>query len=215
MKKTVSIVIGLILISILGGCAASKTGEPVAIPQDPQEKLIWSSATERPAWIYNEPATEKGLMYFVGLSNKYATEKLAREDARRNATESVVKYMGTLVKNKFERVSTDFGLAGDVVNPTMSAKEFEKQLAVNMASRVKVKQWYIEKWKAPTGVGIQAFLLAQVPQKSVEGAYKETAKKMERKAQQKVKEANDEVAKAQAVKAVDFWKQMQEQGIIE
>ena len=215
MKKLVLIVIMLAVTFTLSGCAASKKGEPVVIPQDPQEKLIWSSASERPAWIYNEPETENGTMFFVGLSNKYATEKLAREDARRNATESVVKYMGTLVKNKFERVSTDFGLAGDVVNPTMSAKEFEKQLAVNMASRVKVKQWYIEKWQTPTGVGLQAFLLAQVPQRSIEGAYKETAKKMERKAQQQVKETNDQVAKAQAVKAVDFWKQMQEQGIIE
>jgi hypothetical protein len=215
MKKVDFVLVALAIAFVLGGCAATKNMEPVAIPQDPQEKLIWSSAPERPGWIYNEPENANGTMFFVGLSNKYATEKLAREDARRNATESVVKYMGTLVKNKFERVSTDFGLAEDVINPTVSAREFENQLAVNMVSRIKVKEWYMEKWKAPTGVGHQAFLLIQVPQASVEDAYKETAKEMVRKAEQKVKETNDEVAKSQAVKAVDFWKQMQEQGIIE
>ena len=215
MRKIRLIWILLAMTFVLGGCAANKATEPVAIPQDPQEKLIWSSASDRPGWIYNEPETKDGIMFFVGLSNKYATEKLAREDARRNATESVVKYMGVLVKNKFERASIDFGLAGDVINPTVSAREFENQLAVNMASRVKVKEWYVEKWQAPTGVGIQAFLLAQVPQSSVEDSYKETAKDMVRKAEQKVKETNDEVAKSQAVKAVDFWKQMQGQGIIE
>jgi len=215
MKKSVLIVIMLSLTFILGGCTASRTGEPVAIPQDPQEKLIWSSAAERPVWIDSEPETENGTMFFVGLSNKYATEKFAREDARRNAAESVVKYIGTAVKDDFERVSIDFGLAGDVVNPTMSGEKFEKQLAANMVSRLKVKQWYTEKWQTPTGVGFNAFLLAKVPQSSIERVYKETAKKMEQKAQQQVKEANDEVAKAQAQKAVDFWKQMQEQGIIE
>jgi len=162
-----------------------------------------------------EPEAKDGTMWFVGLSGRFATEQLARDDAKRNATTSVVQYMVTLVKDKFERARVSYGLESDVVDPTAASRQFEKQMAVNMASKVKAKSWYQEKWQTKTGIAHVAYLLAFVPQQEMDDTYKQTAKSMAADAERKAKEANDEIAKKQAEKAAEFWKQMEEQGVTE
>lgn len=209
----VKVLFAIALLALLSACG--ETAPTIAPPPDPLEKLIWSSAAERPAWTMEEPDTKDGQMWFVGLSGKFATEQLAREDAKRNSTKSVVQYMGTLVKDKFEKARVSYGLESDVVDPTAAAREFEKQMSVNMANKVKVKNWYQEKWQTPTGVAHVAFALAFVPLEAIDETVKETAQSQAKNAERKAKEANDEVAKKQAEKAAEFWKQMEDQGVAE
>jgi len=203
--------ISLTVLVIVSGCASTGT----TVPADTQETLIWSSAAERPNWTVDEPETVNGTMSFVGVSGKYSTEKGAREDARRNASSAVTKYMGTLVKDKFEQVKTSFGLESDVIDPTSATNEFQKQMSVNMANKVKMSKWYIEKWRTPTGTAHIIYVLAKVPESAVDESYKNTAKQMVKKAERQAKEAGDAHAKDQAQKAADFWKQMQERGVTE
>ncbi|MBU0675817.1 MAG: hypothetical protein KJ950_14340 [Proteobacteria bacterium] len=213
MNKMLAVA-GLVLALALGGCAGS--GDSVAIPDDGvREKLIYSSSAERPAWTMEEPDTEDGVMSFVGVSKRFATEQGAREDARRNALDAVVKWMGTLVKNKFESLSVSFGLDSTVIDPTQSTKDYEKQLAANMASRVKVKTWYMEKWQTETGLGYQVFALAQMPTTAADETLKDMAKGKAKEAEKQAREAADDQAKAQAQKAAEFWKQMQDQGVVD
>lgn len=211
--KLFKMVAGIALLAFLSACGGGQ--KEISIPDDVHEKLIWSSSPERPGWTMAEPETEGNVMSFVGLSEKYATEKGAREDARRNATSGVVKYMGTLVKDKFERARVSYGLESNVIDPTASARSFEKQLAVNVAKNVKNKEFYMEKWYTPTGVGWKAFLLVSVPMQAIDESYKKTAADMAKKAEQEAKEAGDQIAQGQAEKAAEFWKQMQDQGVME
>ena len=80
---------GLILLALVGCSAPGPEPEPV-IEEAP--------APTRPEWTMNEPDVEGGVMSFVGLSNVHASEKNAREDARRNAGDAGVQYLGTLAK---------------------------------------------------------------------------------------------------------------------
>ncbi len=210
--------LAMISAGLLWGCAG--TPAPTASVQPPttpqsSEQLLYSSSPERPGWTMEEPDTVNGVMTFVGVSNRYATEKGSREDARRNATSGVVKYMGILVKDKFEQASVNYGLDSSVIDPTTSARQFEKQLAVNMARKVKVKKWYMEKWQTPTGIGYQTFAMTNVPMQAIDESFKATAKDMQKKAEQKAKEEADVIAKKQTEKAAEFWKQMQDQGLVE
>lgn len=207
--------VGGLMVMTLAGCGGKQVLGPVAIPPDTNEKLIWSSEPQRPGWTLEDPSTSNGTMFFVGLSGNYATEQGSREDARRSAINNVVSYTGELARNKFERARVTFGLESSVVDPTTSARAFEKQLSVNIARQVKNKKFYVEKWQTPTGTAWKSFLLAEVPQASINESMKETAKDMGRKAEQQAKEAADEIAKKQAEKAVEFWKQMQDQGLTE
>lgn len=176
--RILKMVLGVSLLSILAACGSSKD---VSIRPEAHDKLVWNSSPERPGWTMTEPEILDGIMAFVGLSEKYATEKVAREDARRNATSGVVKYMGTLVKDKFEQARVSYGLERDVIDPTASARFFEKQLAVNMAKKVKVKQWHEEQWYTPTGTSWKIFVLVNVPMEAIDATYKETAASMAKK----------------------------------
>jgi hypothetical protein len=226
MKTNIMLLLyGVIFVTTLLGCASKQTkpdskqefhqGSPVDIPTGVDEKLIWSSEAQRPGWTLTEPDAVDGVMFFVGLSGNLATEKSSRDDAQRAAINNVVAYMGTLVKDKFERASVSFGLESSVVDPTASARQFEKQLAVNVARRTKTKHWYIEKWQTPTGIAYRTFALTQVPQQEVERSFKDMARDMARKAEQDAKQESDIRAKEQAEKAAEFWRQMEEQGLAE
>lgn len=211
--------VGLLVVSTLFGCATkprvSMQSADVSAPIGVDEQLIWSSAAQRPGWTMEEPDTVNGMMSFVGLSGSMATEKSAREEARRSAVNGVVAYMGTLAKDKFERARVSFGLDSTVVDPTRSSRAFEKQLAVNIANRVKPKKWYAEKWQTPTGIGYRVFVLTNVPMNSMDESYQNMAKDMVKNAENRAKQAADNLAQKQAEKAADFWKQMQAQGLVE
>jgi len=212
MTRKLNGIVLLMVLALLAGCASSG----VEIPDAVQEKLIWSSASERPAWTMMEPeGVEDGMLTFVGTSVRHATEQGAREDARRNVTTAVVKYMGTLVKDKFEQASVSYGASSSVVDPTTSARQFEKQLATNLAAQVKVKQWYAEKWQIPTGIGYQYFAHAKVPANAMDAEFKKLVKQKAQQAAKDAKQASDAVSKDQAEKASEFWKKMQEEKLVE
>ncbi len=205
----------------LSACAASqpktdlKASAGVASPQAMGEQMVWSSSKERPAWTMSEPDSEGGYMYFVGVSGDLATEQLARNDALRDATQKVVSYLGTMAKDKFERARTSFGLASSTVDPTEASRQFEKQLAANVAKNLKAKEWYEERWQRKDGTSWKAFVLARMPTQVVNEAAKRTAEENLQKAQEEAKRAATEQAKKQAEDAAAFWKQMKEQGLVE
>ncbi len=216
MKRNYVTVTVVLLYSVLYGCATEPAQQQgVEIPTGVGEQLLWSSASERPTWAMEEPEASSGVMSFVGLSGNMATERLSRDDARRDAINNVVAYMGTLAKDKFERARVSFGLESSVVDPTTSSREFEKQLAVNIANRVKSKKWYSEKWQTETGIAYRTFLLSEVPVQALDESYRNMATDMARKAEQRANDEADQLAKAQAEKAADFWKQVKEQGLVE
>jgi hypothetical protein len=194
------------------GCAASKVA---VAPGGPGETPIWASEKERPKWTVEEPEVDGNTMLFVGLSGKYATEQEARDEAMRNATNNVIRYLGILAKDKYEKVATSFGLSSSVVDPTTSARQYEKQLAANVAKKLKAKKWYLEQWNTPTGTGWKAFVLSTIPIDSVNDSFKNTARDNMLDAQRKAKEAADEVAKKQAENAAKFWEDMTKQGVVE
>lgn len=201
----------LLSLAILSACSPATVTKQA---DTSTERLIWSSSPERPAWTMEEPEAKDGNMWFVGLSGRFATEQLSRDDAKRSATTAVVQYMGTAVKDQFERARTSFGLESNVVDPTSGIREYQKQLASNLATKVKAKTWYQEKWQIPTGIAHQAFLLAYVPSTEFDAAQRDAAHSMAQDAERKAKEAGDDVAKKQALKAAEFWKQMEEQGVV-
>lgn len=218
MKLTQPLCIFLVpaLAAALAGCAGTqdlKASSGVASPSVSGERLEWSSAPQRPAWTMSEPETEGGYMYFVGISGNLATEQLARNDALRDSTNKVVAYMGTLAKDKFERARTSFGLASTVVDPTEASREFERQLAANVAKQLKPKEWYGERWTLPTGTAWKYFVLARMPDGVVAESLSNTADDNIRRAQEQARASATEQAKQQAADAEKFWKQMKDQGL--
>ena len=197
------------------GCATAEKQVSKETMAATGEKLIWASENPRPGWTIKEPEFEGAFLHFVGISGDIATEQLSRDDAMNNATKNVIRYLGTLAKDKFEKMSTSFGLAGDVANPTEVRNNYEKQVAAAAAKNLKAANWYLEKWEKPTGVGWKAFVLAKIPKDALDESFKKTMDNQIQEAQKKQKEANDDVAKKQLDKSIEMMKKMKESGIAE
>lgn len=215
MKKM--ILAGMVL-SFAGAMAGCKSAAPEARPIEvaPQvgEKLIWSSHDNRPGWTVNEPAAKESNFYFVGLSGKYATEKEGRDDAQRGAVNNVVRYIGTFAQTKFQQITTSHGLTSEIVDPARAVRDFQEQLSQAFASRIRTKEWYIEKWQLSKTKETYhlVYLLAEVPQASIEKAYEETLNGNIDDLKKKRDAANDEKAKAQFQNAMNAFEQAKKQG---
>lgn len=208
-----------VILTVMGGMmmgCKSKAPEAKTIDVAPQvgEKMIWSSFDQRPGWTINEPAAKEGIFYFVGLSGKYATEKEGRDDAQRTAVNNVVKYIGTFAQDKFQQITTSHGLTSEIVDPTRAVRDFQEQLSAAFATRVKSKEWYIEKWQnlKTKETYHLVFLLAEAPQAAIDKAYEDTLDGNIEDMKKKRDAANDEKAKAQFENAMNAFEEAKQQG---
>ncbi len=205
-----SLVSLLLLLSLIIGFGCSKHIPSITKESEiGGEKLLWSSQPDRPDWIYKEPALKDGYLAFVGLSGDYATEKLSRDDAMRNFRLRIVEYLGTMAKSKFEEVSTSFGLASNVIDPTDATRSYQKFLSANITREVKENEVYVEKWNTPTGIAYRSFILTKVRRSVIEDLMKNFAKDNIEKAKEAARNAADEMARDQAQKAKEFWEEME------
>jgi hypothetical protein len=187
----------------LTGCATAPKEKISVAPQPVEEKIIWCQPEKRPDWLEKEPYKEKENLLFIGISDKLATEKDARDNALRAAISRVVGFIGIDVKDKFERLQTSYGLSTDIIDPAIATRRFEEQFSEAVARRVKAKEWYIEKYEVkykrqPPGTYYLVYVLAFVPEAEINReissqlGYQEELSKT-------AKSANDELVRANAL----------------
>lgn len=217
MKHLIFLLLVVAIFSSFAGCAKRQAiiSPPLTeeVPSG-EEKIIWSSHEKRPEWLYREPDIEGDLLYFVGLSGKFAMEKDARDDAHRTAIANVVRYIGTLAQDKFQRVVTTYGLSSQVADPTKAARGFEEQLSAAFAARVKPQEWYIEQrlLKKTKETYYVAYVLAKVPKSAIDQAYQEAMNNTVDDLKKKRDAAADEQAKGQFQKAMEAFEDAKSQG---
>ena len=204
-------IIGVLGVSsiLLVGCAKETTMAPAAV------EAASPSMPERPDWVYNEPSEEDGTLSFVGMSNVHASEQNARKDARRDAINNVVQYLGTMAKTKFEQVTQSFGLSSQIVDPTTAAQQFEKQMSANLAREMKTKTWHPEREKKSGVWGYKYFVLAQIPKSSIDNSFRKSLDQNIKKQQEEAEKAATQKAKEQSENAIDMFRKMKKEGLME
>ena len=209
-NKTKYIIGALGICSILlVGCAKETTTAPAAA------EAAAPSMPERPDWVYNEPSEDDGILSFVGMSAVHASEQNARNAARRNATNNVVQYLGTMAKTKFEQVTQSYGLSSQIVDPTTAAQQFEKQMSANLAREMKTKTWHPEREKKSGVWGYKYFVLAEIPKASIENSFRKSLDQNIKKQQEEAEKAATQKAKEQSENAIDMFRKMKKEGLME
>ena len=144
------------------------------------QKLIWYSSPERPEWIVSEPEKEGDKFCFVGLSEYCSTEKNAREDAMRAASNAVAGYVNTSVIDIYRELSVRYGKSSDISDPEVSSKELQEYIKNSVISRIKASKWYIEQWLNIENEGYwKVYLLVTVPEQAIKDAISIGTKKYE------------------------------------
>ena len=200
----------LVLVALIGyelaGCSSK---------QDIVKEAL-NSVGDRPEWVMVTPAPEGDLLYFVGTSALYGTEKHARRDAKRDAIREMSEYVRVLNKNKFERASVTYGMDSFVIMPTVSERNFEKIMSASTASFLRVEEMYFEREADAAGVpGYKYFVLTGISKTNLETALQSNAKANAEDAQKAMGLASTEAAKAQWKNARDFWKELAQDGFVQ
>jgi hypothetical protein len=91
------------------------------------------------SWANNVPKDLDGV-YFVGVSNPMPTEKLAREDAMRDARDQVIKYLGEFLQEADQSVKKTVGSAADI-QVLMDNTQVREAMSGGLAKSVKDQKW--------------------------------------------------------------------------
>ncbi len=131
---------------IVTGCLSSKK-QPDSFSQNNSEKKIFvaSFPETRPDWCDSVPASDANL-YFIGVSNYFATETEARGEARNNAMNQIVKFYGTIIKDQSRETKSVKALSSDVIDPYLEREELIQSFAQRYVSQVAAENYYVEKY---------------------------------------------------------------------
>ena len=91
------------------------------------------------AWANDIPTDLDG-SYFVGVSNPMPTEKLAREDAMRDARDQVIKYLGEFLQEAQVSMQRTVGSAADI-QVLLDDRKVKESMSAGLARSVKDRKW--------------------------------------------------------------------------
>lgn len=91
------------------------------------------------AWANSVPTDLDGI-YFVGVSNPMPSEKLAREDAMRDARDQVIKYLGEFLAEAQLSATRTVGSAADI-QVLMDDTKVKESMSGGIAKSVKDRKW--------------------------------------------------------------------------
>lgn len=138
MKAQFRMVIVMLVVGLLGGCAGN-------LALDGSRRQI--SGGERPSWVDNpEKESNKTIKAFAGMSRQYAMESDARTDARMNAYSQAIDAAGMQGKRMFDQVASQVGASSDILTPGIVQDEMTRLKSQGVALG-DVKQWHVEQWE--------------------------------------------------------------------
>ena len=151
--KIIKILSCFIVGIFLFGCAVKNkesrivtNTQPVLQKKYTGEKLLTAYPDIKPQWIYSEPESDNGFIFFIGISDKFADEKEARESAQRDCIKKFAAYCGVEVTELFKSITANYGLSSDINDPVKASVSNEKQVIDALVTRLKTSEWYVEKW---------------------------------------------------------------------
>jgi hypothetical protein len=111
-------------------------------PQGKRE-LLRSEPAQKPEWVNTVPQSG-GELYFIGTSRAYGTVTDARNAAREDAFNQIVKYYGQYIKSTGIERTTLSGTSTDILNPYIEKEEEISRFAENIISQVSADKYYTE-----------------------------------------------------------------------
>jgi hypothetical protein len=106
-------------------------------------KPIRTSQAQRPEWIDEIPQSST-VLSFVGISNRFTTEALARGNAQENARGQLVDFYGTVMVNKGREYTATYGLSNEVFSPQVAGQRLNERIAQAVSQALGERRAYWE-----------------------------------------------------------------------
>jgi len=147
-----------------------------------------------PGWTVKETEVQNGRVLFVGLSTKDATQQGARDAAEKHARSRVAAYVGSQISERWQKLSTAYGLSSGVVDPTVAQRGMQEAATNALVSRFKVDEWYVEMWGVKATGEVQYYIVygrGSIAEADVDKAIELAAAKAKAQAAEREKQRAD------------------------
>jgi hypothetical protein len=143
-----------------------KEKEPV--PRQEAKILLRSEPGKKPEWVGEVPQSETEF-FFVGTSQPYGTAANARDDARENARNQVLKFYGEFIESRAVARSGISGNTRDTLESFVNREDQIKNFAQHIVTEVGTVKYYTEVWlNGDNKEEYVAYTLCQIPRQKAE-----------------------------------------------
>jgi hypothetical protein len=129
--------------------------------------LSRTEPAEKPAWVDTAPKSA-GELYFVGVSRAYSSAADARNAAREDAFNQVLKYYGEYIQASSVEKTTVTGNTSDTLNSYLEKEEDITRFAQAVVSQVGTDRYYTEVYTSGTTEEYIVYVLCQIPKAKAE-----------------------------------------------
>lgn len=166
-KRRFSVFTCLVFIFIVG-CSTGRAPLTGSLSGEREEITDFPSDCSKYEWIHHVPESTDDYHYFVGVSNKHATEADARDKALMHCVKQFAEYCKVDIKIFHQYLADYSGKSSSVIDPDLTMKDYRKHIVDAFVSRVKPRKWCIQKIKKISGASElesfwKAYVLAAVP----------------------------------------------------
>jgi hypothetical protein len=88
-------------------------------------------------------------------------------------------------------------------------------MSANLAREMKTKTWHPEREKKSGVWGYKYFVLAEIPKASIENSFRKSLDQNIKKQQEEAEKAATQKAKEQSENAIDMFRKMKKEGLME
>ncbi len=155
MRLIFKVTIGILVISLISGCAlfSLRSGW----------KLVYRSQKKKPVWVTKEKKADDKYLYFSGMRTQSLRLEDGESDAVKNAARKIVEYFGQEGVILYEKKRTE------IETQLLDQVKFKGAAAVRAA---KLQEMYYEKWQSTAKDRIQfsydVYVLIRYPIKELE-----------------------------------------------
>ena len=148
-KKCFLVLIFCILTILWSGCSSLKLRDSKSDKTETAignaKFFVESFPPQRPEWVNSVPVSDESL-FFIGVSSYLANETNARNGARNDALNQVVKYYGTVIQSKAQETKSSKNFSSEIINPYIEQEEIIQSFAQRYVSEILPENYYIEKY---------------------------------------------------------------------
>jgi hypothetical protein len=150
-------------------------GKELQTPAPMRQFLRSYPAGEKPEWVTTTPQnnTEK---FFVGMSRGYSTETDARNEAREDSFNQIVKYYGEFIQASGSSRTSTAGLSSETLDPYLEREEEIINFAQAVLQQVATDKYYTEIYDVGGKEEFIVWALCQMPKAKAEADIQNFAK---------------------------------------
>ena len=197
-------------LSLVTGCASSPKKQAKEAARQREAaiaalKPIQTIPEKRPSWVDSVPITNK-MLSFVGVSNQYATDAEARNEAQGDGRGQLVKYYGTLISDKGRKATATYGITSDVFDPQVASQELEEFVAEGLAKGLPAKEFYTEVYFTQASKNaFKVYALMQIDKEQADKAMQEYCNQKAAEYQSKAEAEKDAEKRRQLEKTSELF----------